>query len=265
MQKINVELILATRGDEKSSNGIITFVIDVPYYVWVEILTHRRFARNASSARAQKTNRHIDMGYYIPDVFYKQGDGMRSSDDGIEQQEVAKNIYLDVWEYSIQAARKLSELGVAKEQSNRVISPIKMIRGIITGTEDGYKHFLKLRNNKNADKAMQIFARQISEKVDGITWKISKNHVPFNDGKSTYGEVAARIARISYGNPQFGKTDKELGEKLIKDGHWSPMESIAFWTLLPKSSALCCKPEDLHFGFGWQTYRAILEETNKSV
>lgn len=272
MSGIKADIILATRSDIDASNGLITFQVEVPLFVWTELLTHKRFARNASSARAQSTERYVGMGYYIPDTFYMKGDGMQSSDEPIPYQDAAIDIWISAWNAAVNYARQLTQAGIAKEQANRLIPPIKIIRGVVTGTEDAWKCFLQLRNHVTADKAMQEFARIVQSAIDNTIWSYSPFHVPFAD-KNEYGEVdvdqevvkvaAARIARVSYDRPKQGKNDIELADMLLKDKHLSPFEHIAFaWPVTGIiASALNSKPEDQYGETVWLNYRSMIEIT----
>lgn len=280
---MEVELVRATRGMEGSSNGLITFKVKIPLYIWVELLTHRRAVRNASSARAMSTTRYVDMGHYTPSTFYQKGNGMQATDNPIKHQWLARLIWhtsfmLDVW-----AAKALEYLGVAKEQRNRVIAPYKYIAGMVTMTEGGWEHFLSLRTAPNADKAMQELAQHIKDKIGDLycsnpnlinQWVYDDWHIPYDPGREagdfkTRAKIAAaRISRLSY-NRIEGKDDIKSAEKLITDQHLSPLEHIAVFKMRPKLSALFCKKEDSYHrgvfvdswqgGYGWETFRSVYE------
>lgn len=282
---INAELVLATRGLTNSTNGLITFRVNVPLFIWTEILTHKRFARNASSARAMSTSRYVDMGHYTPETFYSQGKGMQSSNTPIKYQKIARALWGMGWHTSTLFAALLDKLGVAKEQRNRLVNPTKFVTGLVTGTEDAWKEFLKLRNHHAADKAMQFTAQVISSKIAMLnnqcaahTWRYSDEHIPYCDYtlKSNQERIkvaAARIARVSYNRPPNGKNDFELADSLLKERHYSPFEHIAFYVRDPGLSAIFSKPTDSHtsgiaipdnkygwlWGWGWKSARVIEE------
>ncbi len=278
---MKIELIKATRGFENTENGLITFRLEVPLYIWTEILTHRTAVRNASSARAMSTDRYTGMGHYTPETFYTKGNGMQASDTPIKHQWLARLIWntsftLDVW-----AAKALEKLDVCKEQRNRVIAPYKYIAGMVTMTEYGWKHFLFLRTAKNADKAMQWAANSIKSKIGTIgepqsnyatKWVYSPYHIPYDPGIE-FGDyqtramiAAARISRLSY-NRLDGKDDLQSAQRLLKDMHLSPFEHIAEYKRVPNLSAVFCKEGDAHiinnedwqYGYGWNTYRNTVE------
>lgn len=281
-QAIDVELLRATRPPGQDGYGLVTFRVRVPVYVWTEILTHRRMVRNASSSRAQSTRRHLAMGYYMPPLFFGSGPGMQAGDtlDYAVQQEAA-DIWEEAWQVGATYARRLSELGVAKEQANRVLPTFKMINGLLTATEDGWQHFLALRDNPNADSAMQILADLVREHLDAVQWATSVWHAPLADAM-ILGEsiglhawlttAAGRVARVSYAptREHSAESDLLLGIQLLNDGHLSPFEHLANWTMSPFDSALTTKPADVYYErsnaitsktrrYGWNTYRAYIE------
>ena len=80
MADIKAECILKTApNQELDQYALITCKVDIPGYVWMELLTSKRFARNASSNRAMTVEKNIsNLGYYMPEMFFNQGEGMSS-------------------------------------------------------------------------------------------------------------------------------------------------------------------------------------------
>ncbi len=262
---INAEIILATRPH--NAVGLATFVVEVPAYIWMELLTHKRIARNANSARAQSHSRHAAQGYYVPDQFYRQGTWM-SPGDSLDSPANLRVTML-VNEYYAECERRIVKIieasngGIAKEQINRLMPISRMMRGIMTATEPAWRAMLALRDHPAADAAMRIVASQIADALETAQWAAASRHVPFDAGDGL-DCAAARIARITTGAPGAGqRNDADLAEDLRKSGHWSPFEHIAIWTRNPLPSALCSLRDDLidtdRFEMGWQSYRAELE------
>lgn len=246
-----------TRRTTADKNGLITIQAEYPLYVHTELLTHRRFARNASSARAMSTQRYVDMGFYVPPVFYKSSKGMQAGDDPIEHQWLSSSIFYITYMFCVFMVYMLERLGVAKEQRNRLIPPVKIVRCIITGTEGSWKAFLKLRNTKGADKAMRQFAVACQEAIEASEWTYSSLHTPYPmEDEQT---VIANVARVSY-NRTSGKDDAALYESLKADGHMSPFEHVAYWCYKPKLSCYSCvAEEDIDHGYGWEQLRSRVE------
>lgn len=269
-RKIKAELILATLPVDGIS--LYTFQVEVPYYIWTELLTHKRFARNASSNRAMSVKRNIEeLGYYLP-PFYKSGKGMKAGepvDLFSELDSHCLSIWEGVWDYCTKAALALEANGIAKEQSSRVLPTFKMMRGLLTGTLPAWLEFLSLRDNADADTAMQELAKQIRKLIHNATPVRSYYHVPFSDGvEHTQRGIyicGGRIARLSYGKTDSKDNDHELGIRLVEKGHMSPFEHIAVWEYNSLTSCLCSKPSDKveindHTYYGWENARSILEK-----
>lgn len=277
---MDIKLIKATapyKGMEEFT--LYTFVVEVPYYIWAELLTHKRMARNASSNRAMKVEKNIGLGFYLPEVFYEKGNGMSSGNPLPEDiQKKAKEIWEDVWNKTMQASIALDELGVSKEQASRVLPTFKIMKGIITGTKRFWKTFLKLRDHPTADNAMQTLAKKIKTEIENpLNISYSTLHAPFEllteKGFSREEKAriwAARIARISYMGEGDIEKDIKLGERLYFDGHLSPFEHTAEWKKSPAQSAVFSFDDiknwkenvgDLEPIFGWENDRALLEKT----
>lgn len=281
--KMKTEVLLATRPLTSTERyGLITIQCEIPLFVWTELLTHRLFARNASSGRAMSVQRYTDMGYYKHPRIYQKASGMQASNQEIHYPLLAKLIIGLHWKMSVCTAGLLDRLGAAKEVSNRVIPPLKYVRGIVTGTEYAWANFLRLRNHPAADTAMQEFARMVQGAIERADWKYGQKHTPLYPYDlnpepmlpHNYYELqqiaAARIARVSYARAK-GKNDMELAGTLLKDGHLSPFEHIAEWKTNPKTCAFNVLPTDKlriesqirpdqHYSdYGWQSWRTELE------
>lgn len=276
MSNISAKTILYTTpevGLEEYS--LITIEVNCPYFVWVELLTHKRFGRNASSNRALSVKKNIEtLGYYKPDTFFLRGKGMQSGTP-IEQFSALDNYCIDawdsVWEFCSNVAKNLEENGITKEQASRVLPTFKMMKGLVTGTYDAWMKFLELRDSPFADNAMQDLAKKIRfqiENPDKEVYQIGHMHVPFWKADyyttNAYLIAAGRIARISYNaNSSDDEADHILGQRVINNGHLSPIEHIAMWGDDPLKSAICSKNEDCWVNdlvLGWTNLRSWYEE-----
>jgi thymidylate synthase ThyX len=221
---MKVELLKHTKGNSVSCD-LYTFRVEVPLYIWTEILTHRTFARNASSARAMSSKRYVRMGNYVPDTFYSQGKGMQSSTIPVKHQWLARFIWNMFFVLSTFFVKVLEKLNVSKEQRNRLVPPTKIVAGIITGTGTAWDAFLKLRDSVEADTAMQELASQIRILKDNSQPVFSDVHNPFDSDLVT---AIAKVARVSY-NRESGKEDGSLVRSLAENGHMSPFEHFALF------------------------------------
>lgn len=274
MTNIKSECILITapeKGLEQYS--LITCKIECPAYIWTELLTHKRFARNASSNRAMKVAKNLSsLGFYLPDTFFLDGSGMSSGEATSEEIQLKANkIWNKVWKYCSKASQELSDLGVSREQSSRVLPTFKMMRGLVTGTQDAWSKFFLLRISPLADRAMQELATKIKQSIETTPIQYGTFHLPFitneelTDKVFTADEIlyvnAGRIARISYGDVSTKQDDYVLGKRLKDNNHMSPFEHTAGWVKNPRSNTLCSKEKDRSSeNFGWENARAAFEK-----
>lgn len=244
--------------------GLLTVVVEVPYYLWVELLTHKRFARNAQSARASSTGRLSAMGYYIPDAWYGRDKGMRVGEElSSEDSELASRIWEDISLKGFNAANSLyNDFLICKEQANRLVPINAMRRGILTATQPAWRAMLELRSAASADTAMQKLASSIQFAIDSSKPERSYWHVPYRQGDISAHSLmlsAANIAAVSYTRDGM-KDDPSLAERLLEDGHMSPFEHIARYRSYPVSSAICSRIDDVDtFNRGWESMRGWLD------
>jgi hypothetical protein len=251
-------------------------LVECPVFVWAELLTHKRLARNASSSRAEGVQRHQAHGYYKPDVFYEVGVGMANGEPLPEQLQAATEAFWlsyhhDAYERVAAFNNWLKAQGVKgldKQQINRLLPTTKMLRSVVTATEAAWDAFFALRCDAAADPAMQEMALKIAHEVYCATWVSSRDHLPFAPGGDTFIEAAtlaaARIARTSHGAPGPGqRSDADLAADLLRMRHLSPFEHCAWWTQHPNTSALCSHESDRDGAYyeycGWENHRSIIE------
>lgn len=255
--------------------GLLTLEVRVPLFVWTHILTHKRFARNASSNRAMPNDRNLELGYFTPTAFMGQGVGMKSGQMlSAEKQIIAEAVWKHVWDTASIASQILSMIGVSKEQSSRVLPQFKMMLGVVTGTRSAWKAFLSLRNNTEADVATQEFAAQVVAALQS-PYKASSLHLPYSlrepaDLVERMMLCAARIARTSYGLPKQKEDDLRLAKRLLEHKHMSPFEHTAQWVPMSRTCATHTQLDADEYKkmyadspvFGWANHRSILEEEN---
>jgi predicted transcriptional regulator len=218
------------------------------------------------------------MGFYMPAVFHEQGQWMSP---GIELPPDVQEHLQQLWhnaEENIRASIEHMDLvvkaagfrkGLAKEEGGRLLPSSKLVKGLLTATEDAWYCFLVLRNSFKADGAMRILAEELQAQMVEATWTISDYHVPYSpepvlsdtDYHLYAMSAAARLARVSAGAPGPGqRSDGDLARDLLADKHLSPFEHVAHFERLPFPSAVCSKAEDYDtYGYGWSNLRAVIE------
>jgi hypothetical protein len=273
---IEAKILAATMPAGVQTVALVTFQIEAPIYVWTELLTHKRLARNASSARYESPKRHNEHGFYTPQIWYERTERGRVGDPlpyDVTQQlselwTVAHRYLADMQVTMQTLVKNRGYAGIANEQINRLTTTAKMVRGVVTATWPAWRAFLELRASDEADVAMQELAFEIDAQLDVAEFNGGIHHVPF--GEATHDverlmQAAARIARVSNGAPGPGQRgDADLARDLLRDGHLSPFEHIATWGPDPITSALCSADSDRVIGhdyvYGWTNLRARIEK-----
>jgi thymidylate synthase ThyX len=270
--------------DSESPTGIriTSFEITFPRIVLAEFNTHRVFSRNSASSRAipvEKMLERVKTDPFIPIHWGKKQKGMQAETElSIDEIENAKSEWLYARDSAVSHAEKLLSLGLHKQITNRILEPWLWQTVIVTSTE--WDNWRGLRCNKNAQPEIQRIATMMAEAYDASQpQKLSAEqwHLPliFEEGAelealiNKYGQEG--LARISVGRccrvsylTHDGKRDPEadinLCEDLLKNGHMSPFEHVAYPITNPKSKLVYNKQGSLWSGNhrGWTSYRSTI-------
>lgn len=257
--------ILADSLNTATGDRITTFILPrFPKILTQEILTHRILSRNSASSRAipiHKVIENILADPYIP-TFTRNVKGMQGLNDlSIKQIADAQAVWQRSMHEAIANAQRLIEVGVHKQEGNRLVEPFMRIPIIITATD--WRNFFELRTKDDVQPDFRDIARKMSVLYQRSTPKklaVNEWHLPFinyspsSDIKDILKICAARCARVSYLN-HYGiinlESDYSLHNRLIADAHVSPLEHPA--KALPESTP--CR----NFK-GWMQYRVHVEE-----
>lgn len=261
------KVLIATRFNPEARNGLITLEIEHPEYVHAQTIRTSYLAPNYISHRTKAFTSGVE--FYVPDTFFGKGKGMQP---GMPLEPTVQGYALETWleacKVSYQYAKRLDNAGVAYEQAFRLIAPPHEMRGVLTATEHAWQHFIQLRTHTGADYAMRTWAYMVKEAIDTVEWQYGDVHLPFYTPELANMPVhqqikicAARVARISYGEPGAHDNDLRLAESMIKRAEWSPFEQCAVkeYNHFAGVSRLNSTEhdEDMH-GFVWQSGRNIV-------
>lgn len=235
---------------------LTTFQLRYPKFIHGELMTHRRFSRNASSSRAIPVSKNLEEAMTrelmaTPEYWGSEIKGMASGTEVIELR-AAQDLWWSAAQHAGHLARQMSELGLHKSIVNRVLEPFLHINVLVSATE--YLNFFGLRLDRAAQPEMRVLAERM-----WAAWNESKPerlvpnqwHRPFIDEddqidclkvvESQTGAQAllnkvsvARCARVSYLSFETGKRstvteDLALYERLVgaQPLHASPAEHVA--------------------------------------
>lgn len=259
--------------DSISQNGnrLTTFELRYPRFIHSEFMTHRVFARNASSSRAipiQTLCEEIRKDPAMPSAWGLNGKGMQ--DHGLLSKkgaELAKEKWLKARDYALLVVGEMINLGEPphKQIVNRLIEPFAHINVVVTATD--YTNFFALRRHKDADPTIYDLADKMwAEYKSSIPEVLNENqwHLPYVDVEldseavlqylykeepevfedkellderilSLYTTISvARCARVSY--KTRGTTERQERSKLGQD--------IFLYSSLLKSEPLHASPAE---------------------
>lgn len=263
---------------------LTSFILEYPRWIHAELLTHRVFSKNAASSRAipiEKFIEQITNNPALPVFWGKNQSGMQAKEEldntvkkhkeqvwktepAFTDLEEAKMTWIQARNNAITYAKKLNDLGLHKQITNRLLEPWFHIRVILTGTE--FENFFALRAHPDAQPEIRVLAEMMLEeynKSEPKSLKPGEWHIPFGDkindqdinfsglvagingglinDKKWYDKevekvkikiAVARCARVSYFNFE-GKDDYAADIKLCdrlfgtNPKHLSPTEHVA--------------------------------------
>lgn len=240
--------ILADSIHPFTRSRLTTMRITYPRFVHAEFMTHRMFARNASSSRAIPSKRVRAMIRKLPAVPAEWGRNQAGMQAGAPlapwRELFARFVWGAVMQVALLGSWLLDAIGCHKQIVNRVTEPWGTITVIVTGTDAAFANFYTLRRHKDADPTIRELAEAMCdvhktsrprELTDGA-W-----HLPLVDddevkeiGAALAAKCsAARCARTSYLNhdgsaPSVAK-DIALFTRLVGSVpvHASPLEHQA--------------------------------------
>ena len=250
--QVTVEVI----ADSLTEAGVrgTTLKLRYPRFIHAEFMTHRMFARNASSSRAipvEKMIEQVENEPAIPVRWGREGKGMQDHGELLPiDQEYCLDKWLEARDHAVMIAKDLIRMPERphKQVVNRLLEPWQFITVLCTSTD--YGNFVHLRDHKDADPTMGLLGKLVHEAMLKSTPRPLKHydyHLPFVSeadiedlavGTQDSDEVikkaiqvsVARCARVSYNNFDGTRStyeqDKALYKRLVgsKPMHASPTE-----------------------------------------
>lgn len=261
----------------RNPRRLTSFVLRFPRYALPELGTHRFLSKNTASSRALPIEKVIQEVTGDPATFVYWGRNMKGMSAAEElapdQIDEALSVWLTARDSAVASAKRLSALGLHKQNVNRLLEPWCYTTVLCTATD--YANFYALRRHKDAMPEMKgladamFSAQQASTPVDRTDSKgIDRWHLPLVREEERHSLMSAaikvcvgRCARVSYltfdGRLDFN-ADVALHDRLLTSGHFSPFEHPSlpfrqpFWKRWTGHSD---RSGNLH---GWAQYRKSL-------
>lgn len=253
-------------GDDRLTTMEVTF----PRMVLAEFNTHRMFSRNSASSRAipvEKQLLRVMTDPFIPVHFGANQSGMQANAElqGLSRL-AARDEWLSARDSAVKHVKRLLDLGLHKQITNRILEPFMWHTVIVTATE--WSNFFALRAHPDAQPEIRVIAEMMKDIYEKHSPEFLEHwewHLPFIqpeelDGKFELSEEArkisaARCARVSYLTHDGTRdldADLTLYERLVSGGHMSPLEHVAI--------AEPVEPDGTFYGNfkGWKQFRKFI-------
>lgn len=152
-------------------NRITSFELEMPRFIWAEMLTHRLFSRNAASSRAIPVAKILDQvrnDPAMPSYWGASQSGMQAGEE-IRDISSAKVVWQNAAYNAAEESENLHDLGLHKQHANRITEPFQHYKVVLTATE--FDNFFHLRNHPDAQPEIQLLAQSMLDALSNSTPK----------------------------------------------------------------------------------------------
>lgn len=227
----------------KNGNRVTTFELEYPRYIHSQIMTHRVASKNCASSRAIPIQKNID---FIKENFEypmwtlsksgMQGDTLNDKD----LTEKANALWYKAFEYMSSVVLELKDLGIHKQNANRLLEPFQTIKVVFTSSL--LENFFKLRIHPHAQLEIQEIACKMRDCLNASTPTLLEDnmwHLPYIDYEVDWGNVeevekAKKISASCCAQVSYRKLDQteekalDIYDKLINGDilHGSAFEHV---------------------------------------
>ncbi|CUR44270.1 FAD-dependent thymidylate synthase [Pseudomonas phage VCM] len=188
---------------------IVTWELEYQRFIHGEFMTHRLFSRNAASSRAIPVAtiiKQVEDTPAMPIHWGKNQSGMQAKESLSDPLAYsAKYLWLKAAKYAANIAGALTDVGLHKQATNRILEPFQTMKTVMTAT--CMDNFFWLRNHEDAQPEIKELARLMWEALQASTPnKLNPGdwHVPYyNDGAWVHShnlEVSPVIAVDRFGH-----------------------------------------------------------------
>lgn len=259
--------------DSVAPTGVRLTTFHVRYWrpIHSEVMTHRKFSRNARSSRAVPNKVLLRERIFEPLVWGANNPGMQSHSELTGWRKwLARTTWRTLARITRVGVRIMNFAGLHKQWSNRPLEWFGFIDVLVTSTD--WANWFALRNHAAAQPEIRHLAQQMDRALhlsSPVPLKLGEWHLPYVTPQER-GEMAledqirvsvARCARISY-EPFDGESDLiaefRRYKRLVVDSpvHASPAEHQA--TPDTRANFKWDHPEEHGNLTGWRQHRKSL-------
>lgn len=234
---------------------VTTLEVVMHRFILAEFNTHRAFSRNSASSRAvpvTKTLARVLTDPAIPLEWPTERKGMSGGEPlrnepgpGNARLSTARAHWLYAAEVACNHAEQLVKLGVHKSVVNRLLEPFSWHTVIVTATDwEGFfdqrlacdetgRPLAQPEMYEVAHEMYRAIALSKPTALDYDEWHtpLITDHeddrdLPLDARKRISAARCARVSYLTHDGRRDHLKDMELYDRLVRDGHWSPLEHV---------------------------------------
>ena len=148
-KNIKAEIVAHSRNIE-TGDEIITYRLTYPRIILAQLNTYKQITKITASSRAQPFNKVVEVienDPFIPMAYQKTHKGMQGTEYFTDEEEIRQRDleWLTARDRAVEQAKKLTELEVTKQLTNRLLEPYMWVTQLVTGTREAYEHLFNQR------------------------------------------------------------------------------------------------------------------------
>lgn len=148
-KNIKAEIVAHSRNIE-TGDELITYRLTYPRMLLAQVNTYKQITKITSSSRAQPFNKVVEVienDPFIPLAYQRAHKGMQGTEYFTDEEEIRQRDleWLTARDKAVEQAKKLNDLGVTKQVTNRILEAYMWVTQLVTGTREAYEHLFNQR------------------------------------------------------------------------------------------------------------------------
>lgn len=148
-KNIKAEIVAHSRNIE-TGDELITYRLTYPRIILAQLNTYKQITKITASSRAQPFNKVVEVienDPFIPLAYQRTHKGMQGTEYFTDEEEIRQRDleWLTARDKAVEQAKKLNELGVTKQVTNRLLESFMWVTQLVTGTREAYEHLFNQR------------------------------------------------------------------------------------------------------------------------
>lgn len=148
-KNIKAEIVAHSRNIE-TGDELITYRLTYPRIILAQVNTYKQITKITASSRAQPFNKVVEVienDPFIPLAYQRAHKGMQGTEYFTDEEEIRQRDleWLTARDKAVEQAKKLNDLGVTKQVTNRILEAYMWVTQLVTGTREAYEHLFNQR------------------------------------------------------------------------------------------------------------------------